>query len=102
MCYNKCMESIIKYYELHSVNGMTLRFKLDLNPVNDEYEPHIWHRHQIEPETVVTAFMNISYTSYNPKYKRYESYSQTDDLNIYYNYYTADKTKVMIITAFKI
>ncbi len=34
--------------------------------------------------------------------KRYESYSETEDLNIYYNYYSKDKTKIMIITAFKL
>lgn len=96
------MNSILKYYELHSVTGLIFRFKLDLNPVNGEYEPHIWHRHQVEPEDVVTAFLNISYTHYNKLYNRYESYSQTDDLFIWYNYYSADKTKIMIITAFKI
>lgn len=95
------MDAIINYYELHSVNGLIFRFKLDLNPLNKEYEPHIWHRHQITPEEVVSAFMNINYTTYNTKYKRYESYSDTDDLNIYYTYYSTDKTKIMIITAFK-
>jgi hypothetical protein len=45
--------------------------------------------------------MNITHTIYNSVYKRYESYSETDDLNIYYNFYSPDKTKIMIITAFK-
>ncbi len=102
ICYNKSMNSIIKFYELHSVTGLTFRFKLDLNPVTKEYEPHIWHRHQVEPENVVTAFLNISYTSYNKIHNRYESYSLVDDLYIWYNYYSPDKTKIMIITAFKI
>lgn len=96
------MNSIVKYYELHAVNNLTFRFKLDLNPITNKFEPHIWHRHQIEPEDVVTAFMNISYTNYNKIRNRYESYSNVDDLNIWYNYYSVDKTKVMIITAFKL
>ena len=43
----------IKFYEIHTVNGLTFRFKLDKNPITNEYEPHIWHRHQIEPENVI-------------------------------------------------
>lgn len=96
------MQEIVKYYEIHSVNKLVFKFKLDLNPITKEYEPHIWHRHQVEPEQVVSAFLNISYTSYNEQYRRYESYSAPDDLYIYYNYYSADKTRVMVITAFKI
>lgn len=92
----------IKFYEIHTVNGLTFRFKLDKNPITNEYEPHIWHRHQIEPENVVTAFMNISETIYNSVNKRYQSYSKVDELNIWYNFYSSDKTKIMIITAFKI
>ena len=39
------MGSIVKFYEIHTITGLIFRFKLDLNPVNKEYEPHIWHRH---------------------------------------------------------
>ena len=96
------MDNEIKYYELHAVNGLTFRFKLDLNPITNEYEPHIWHRHQIEPEQVVNAYLNLSYSSWNIKHKRFEGYSDTDDINIFYNFYSQDKTKIMVITAFKI
>lgn len=96
------MSSILKFYELHSTTGLTFRFKLDLNPITKEYEPHIWHRHQVEPENVVAAFLNIAYTNYNKTYNRYESYSSTDDLYVWYNYYSSDKTKIMVITAFRI
>ena len=99
--YNKYMNEI-KYYELHTVNGLTFRFKLDINPVTNEYEPHIWQRHQIEPEQVVNAYLNLTYTNWNIKNNRFEGYSITDDLNIYYNFYSKDKTKIMVITAFKI
>lgn len=94
--------SLTKFYEIHSVSGLTFRFKLDLNPVTKEYEPHIWHRHQIEPEKVVSAYMNLSEKSWNFKYNRYECYSETDDLHIYLNYYSKDETKIMVITAFKL
>ena len=96
------MDKQIKYYEIHDTNGLTFRFKLDLNPINNEYEPHIWHRHQIEPEEVVAAYLNLSMNKWNIKYNRFEGYSETDKLYIYYNYYSADKTKIMIITAFEI
>ena len=95
-------DSTVKYYEIHSVNGFIFRFKLDLNSVNNKYEPHIWHRHQVEPEQVVSAFMNLTEEFWNLKHNRFEGYSETDDLNIFYNYYSKDKTRVMIITAFRI
>ena len=57
---------------------------------------------KVEPENVVAAFLNIAYTNYNKTYNRYESYSSTDDLYVWYNYYSADKTKIMVITAFRI
>lgn len=52
-------KSIVKYYEIHDINGLTFRFKLDKNDITCEYEPHIWHRHQVEPDEVVAAFFNI-------------------------------------------
>ena len=70
------MDNTVKYYEIHTVNGLTFRFKLDENPINGRYEPHIWHRHQVEPEEVVAAYMNLSYKSWNFKYCRYEAYSE--------------------------
>ncbi len=33
------MGSIVKFYEIHTITGLIFRFKLDLNPVNKEYEP---------------------------------------------------------------
>jgi len=88
------------HYEIHKIKNKIFKFKLDLNPVNSKYEPHIWHRHQIEPEQVITAYFNISKQLYNHKYKRYEAYSTTDKLHIYYN--NINFTTIMIITAFKI
>ena len=76
----------VKYYEIHTINKLTFRFKLDVNPITNEYEPHIWHRHQIEPEQVVKAYMNLSYKKWNIKHHRFEGYSETDDLNIFYNF----------------
>ena len=96
------MDNTVKYYEIHTVNGLTFRFKLDENPINGRYEPHIWHRHQVEPEEVVTAYLNLSYKSWNFKHCRYEGYSEKDDLNLFFNYYSKDETKIMVITAFKI
>jgi hypothetical protein len=90
-----------RYYEIHTLTGLTFLFKLDLNPLNNEYEPHIWHRHQIEPEQVVCAFLNESSKHWNIKHHRYEAYSETDDLIFWYFYADKEKTKIYIITALR-
>jgi hypothetical protein len=100
MCYDKItMNREEKYYELHHVTGLTFIFKLDLNPVTSEYEPHIWHRHLLEPAAAVAAYLNQTIRVHNHKYNRYEAYSELDKITIYYN--PLGNNKVMIITAFK-
>ncbi len=95
---------MFKIYEIHNLEGLKLefKFKLDLNIETDEYEPHIWIRHLLEPEQVIAAFLNISEQEYNLEYKRWEAYSKVDNLNIYYIFLNKRHDKVMIITAFKI
>ncbi len=100
--YNQNMEHLVKFYEIHSISGLTFRFKLDLNPITKLYEPHIWHRHQLEPEDVIAAYLNLTYTTYNHKHKRYEGFSEFNNINIFYNFLAPNKTKIMIITAFKL
>ena len=91
---------MFKIYEIHEITDLKFKIKLDLNPATNKHEPHIFIRHLIEPEQAIVAFLNISQKSWNQVYKRWEVYSKTDDLHIYYNF--IGKDTVMIITAFKI
>jgi len=95
------MDKDTKYYELHTLIGLTFKFKLDENPINKEFEPHVWHRHQINPEEVVSAYLNKVDVKWNIKYKRYECYSKIEDVYIYYMYLSKDEKNIMIITAFR-
>ncbi len=89
-------------YEIHDIDGINFHFKQDLNPVNNQYEPHIWIRHLIEPEQAIVAYLNISTQSFNKQYKRFEAYSEIDELHVWYNFIKKNPNRVLIITAFKI
>jgi len=91
---------MLKIYEIHELTELKFKFKLDLNPITNKYEPHIFIRHLIEPKQAVAAFLNISYKNRNQVYERWEAYSKTDDLHLFYNF--VNKNTIMIITAFKI
>lgn len=43
-------------YLVKKVGKYTFKFKLDLNPITKEYEPHIWHRHLISVDDAIRAF----------------------------------------------
>ncbi len=87
-------------YLVKKVGKYTFKFKLDLNPLNNTYEPHIWHRHLITPDDAIRAFFTISEEEWNPKYKRYEAYSDIYDISLFYMKLKEDNTYLFIITAF--
>lgn len=87
-------------YLIKKVGKYTFKFKLDLNPINNEYEPHIWHRHLVEPDDAIRAFFSITEEEWNEKYKRYEAYSESCDLFLYYMKLQEKDTYLFIITAF--
>jgi len=72
---------------------------MDLNPVTNEMDYHIWIRHLVEPETVINAFFNVDKERYNEKHKRFEVYSEKYNLIIYY-FYLKEK-EIIIISAFQ-
>jgi len=90
-----------KFYEIHTLVGLSFKFKLDENPITKEFEPHIWHRHQVVPEETILAYFNKTVEKWNEKHLRYECYSKDENLHVYYMYLSKDKKKIMIITAFK-
>ena len=79
--------------------GKIFFFTYEINPLTNQMEPHIWLRHTIEPETAIKAFFNITEQSYNPQYKRYEAYSESYNLEIYYNFLGNKDYKILIIMA---
>lgn len=95
------MDNETRYYEIHTLTGLSFKFKLDKNPINNEFEPHIWHRHQVSPEEAVLAYFNKIENRWNIKHKRYEGYSKEDDIYIYYMYLSKNNKKIMVITAFR-
>lgn len=84
-------------YENHKVTGIKFGFKLD--PVDGDFLPHIYIRHLITPEAAIVAYLNISERKYNKTYKRWEAYSEIDNISIYYME-LSDKN-IFIITAFR-
>lgn len=84
-------------YENHKVSGLKFGFKLDA--VGNDFEAHIFIRHLITPEMAIAAYLNISEREYNPTHKRWEAYSEIDDITLYYME-LSDHT-IFIISAFK-
>lgn len=84
-------------YERHNLTKIKFRFKLD--SVGDDYLPHIYVRHLITPEEAILAYLNITEKEYNSQYKRWESYSKTEDIHLYYIELPNDE--IFIISAFK-
>ncbi len=87
-------------YLVKKVGKYTFKFKLDLSPVNNKYEPHIYHRHLVTIDDAIRAFFTISEEEWNEKYKRYEAYSKTYDITLYYMKLKQKNTYLFIITAF--
>lgn len=87
-------------YLIKKVGEYTFKFKLDFNPLTKKYEPHIWHRHLIEPDDAIRAFFTITEEEWNAKYQRYEAYSSVCDITLYYMKLKEENTYLFIITAF--
>lgn len=88
-------------YLVKKVGEYTFKFKLDFNPINQKFEPHIWHRHLITPDDAIRAFFTLSSEpEWNEEYQRYEAYSETEDITIYYMKLKEKNTYLFIITAF--
>ena len=87
-------------YLIKKVGKYTFKFKLDLNPINNQYEPHIFHRHLITPDDAIRAFFSISQEEWNEQFQRYEAYSADYDITLYYMKLKEKDTYLFIITAF--
>lgn len=95
MCYNINMNS---KYEIFKVNGQKFVVKLDYNELTNNYEYHMYIRHLVTPEQAISAYFSKTYEEYNIKYNRYEAYSESLDITVYYTYLKDEN--VLLITAF--
>ncbi|MCD7880039.1 MAG: hypothetical protein LUG16_08930 [Candidatus Gastranaerophilales bacterium] len=67
MCYNKIMEY---KYEVFKLKGKKFVVKLDRNPINNEFEYHMYIRHLIMPDKQLRHILQ--------KYQKYITKNITD------------------------
>ncbi len=88
-------------YKSLKIKGITFLFAVEQKPVTKEKGYHIWFRHLITPKQAIKAFFSIDKIFYNNKYSRYEAYSSSHDLTIYYFYPDkSNKNLIIVISAF--
>jgi len=85
-------------YQAFKINNKTFIVKLDLNPITNDFEYHMYIRHLVTPEEAIAAYFHKSSEKYNEKYDRYELYSEKFDICVYYTF--VKNKNIFIITAF--
>lgn len=85
-------------YKVFKIRGKKFVVKMDLNPLTNEYEYHMYIRHLITPQQAITAFFTKTTEEYNEQYNRYELYSEKLDITVYYTY--LKEQDILLITAF--
>lgn len=93
--YNKSMNQ--NKYNVFKIKGKKFIVKLDLNPITNEYEYHMYIRHLIMPEQAIAAYFSKTTEIYNKLYDRYELYSADLNITVYYKNLKPD---ILLITAF--
>jgi len=93
--YNSIMDKF--KYKIIKINGKKFIFKLDLNPITNDYDYHIYIRHLVTPEQAVSAFFTKTTDVYNAEYNRQELYSESLHIVVFYKELSPD---ILIITAF--
>lgn len=97
MRYNDNVE--LHKYKVFKISGKKFVVKMDLNPVTNDYNYHMYIRHLITPEQAIAAYFTKTSEIYNQDYDRYELYSQKYDITVYYTYLKDEN--VLLITAFQ-
>lgn len=97
MTYTIIMEQ--HKYKVFKISGKKFVVKMDLNPVTNDYDYHMYIRHLVTPEQAIAAYFTKSSEIYNRDYDRYELYSQTYDITVYYTYLKDEN--ILLITAFQ-
>jgi len=85
-------------YEVFKIKGQKFIVKLDLNPLTNEFEYHMYLRHLVTPQQAISAYFSKTTETYNEQYNRYELYSESLDITVYYTY--LKEQDILLITAF--
>lgn len=84
-------------YKVFKIKGQKFIVKMDLNPITNEFEYHMYIRHLITPEQAIAAYYSKTVDIYNKEYDRNESYSESLNITVYYKRLNPD---ILLITAF--
>lgn len=84
-------------YRVFKIKGQKFIVKLDLNPLTNDYEYHMYIRHLITPEQAIAAYFSKTTDVYNKERDRNELYSETLNIMVYYKQLKPD---ILLITAF--
>lgn len=90
-------EKFVKYKNIRFRDKVFV-FKYDVCPITGDNLFHIFVRHALMPNQAIKAFLNASQTTYNETYKRYEAYSEVDNITVVYFYLS--ENKIFIISAY--
>lgn len=90
----------MKYkYKMFKIKNQCFVVKMDYNPLTSDFEYHMYVRHLITPQQAIAAYFSKTYEDYNEQYDRYEAYSESLDIMVYYTY--LKDTNILLITAFR-
>ena len=97
MVYNIIMKPY--KYKVFKISGKQFVVKMDLNPVTNDYDYHMYIRHLVTPQQAIAAYFTKTKETYNKEYDRYELYSKAYDITVYYTYLKEEN--ILLITAFQ-
>ena len=84
-------------YRIFKIKGQKFLVKMDLNPVTNEFEYHMYIRHLVTPEQAIAAYFSKTTDIYNKERDRNELYSTKLNITVYYKQLEPD---ILLITAF--
>lgn len=84
-------------YEVFKIKGQKFIVKMELNPLTNDYEYHMYIRHLVMPSQAIAAYYSKTKDIYNEKYDRNELYSAELNITVYYKNLSPD---IFLITAF--
>ena len=85
-------------YKMFKIKGQKFVIKMDLNPLTNEFEYHMYIRHLVTPQQAIAAYFSKTSEIYNEERYRYELYSSSLDITVYYTY--LKEQDILLITAF--
>ena len=84
-------------YKIFKIKGQKFIVKMDLNPITNEFEYHMYIRHLVTPEQAIAAYFSKTTDIYNKDRDRQELYSKELNITVSYKQLNPD---ILLITAF--